>query len=229
MRTAVNKDFTQDTILRISPERDSIIVEEHLADGAVKYKKISLVDLYFALNESYICRDFLNTGFLPENCLCVSMSGLEKNFVLWNPELRADFRYGELEYPDFPIPRMVFGLRVLESGKVAECSIGVVADEKPTPETVMYHYPFANVYDSGKVCSGNNVLPRYRKQTALRNFPRYLLGIPDNDDLYDPAKNRLGLEHGALLEYLKDKNPGYYYTDILVPNGKTLDDFISGR
>ena len=36
------------------------------------------------------------------------------------------------EYPNFPIPRMVFGVRVLENGKVAECSMGVVADEAPT-------------------------------------------------------------------------------------------------
>jgi hypothetical protein len=28
---------------------------------------------------------------------------------------------------------------------------------------------------------------------------------------------------------LKDKDPAYYYTNVLVPNGKKLEDFISGR
>ena len=37
------------------------------------------------------------------------------------------------------------------------------------------------------------------------------------------------LSHGELLEHLKDKDPAYYYTDILVSNGKTLGDFISRR
>lgn len=159
----------------------------------------------------------------------LSMSATEKYFVLWNPELRADVIYGDREYPNFPIPRMVFGVRVLENGKVAECSMGVVADEAPTMDTPMFFYPFSNVHSDDRVCTGNNVLPRYRKISALKNFPRYLLGLPDNDDMYDREHNRLKLSHGELLEQLKDKDPAYYYTDILVSNGKTLGDFISRR
>lgn len=47
--------------------------------------------------------------------------------------------------------------------------------------------------------------------------------------MYDREHNRLKLSHGELLEHLKDKDPTYYYTDILVSNGKTLGDFISRR
>ena len=136
--------------------------------------------------------------------------------------------YGETEYPNFPIPRLVFGIRVLDTGRVAGCTLGVVADEKPSPSSVMYHYPFSNVYEDSRVCTGNNVLPRYKKQTALVNFPRYLLGIPDNDDMFSPERNKLKLGHKELMEHLKDKDPAYYYTDILIPNGKTLADFIGG-
>lgn len=226
---AENKDLTRDVILRISPKRNTLIVEEQKPGGAVAFKEIAPMELYFALNSCYTCKDYLSNGFLPENCLHVSMNGLERHFVLWNPELRADTAYGGTEYLNSPIPRLVFGVRMLEGGKVAECSIGVLADEKPSPETPMYHYPFSNVYEDGRVCSGNNIMPRYKKQTALRNFPRYLLGLPDNDDMYDTKKNRLGLEHRELLEHLKGKEPAYYYSDILVPNGMTLGDFICGR
>lgn len=226
---AENKDMTRDVILRVSPKRNTLIVEEQKPGGAVAYKEISPLELYFAINDSYTSKDYLSSGFLPENCLHVSMNGVERSFILWNPELRADVAYGDTEYPDFPIPRLVFGIRMLDGGKVAECSIGVVADEKPSPETLMYSYPFSNVYEDGKVCSGNNIMPRYKKQTALRNFPRYLLGLPDNDDMYDSQKNKLGLGHRELMEHLKDKDPAYYYSDILVPNGKMLGDFICGR
>ena len=48
--------------------------------------------------------------------------------------------------------------------------------------------------------------------------------------IYGEAVKRLGLEdesiYRALLNHLKDKEPAYYYTDVLVPNGKTLKDFI---
>ena len=32
----------------------------------------------------------------------------------------------------------------------------------------------------------------------------------------------------GLFESLKDKDPSYYYSDVLIPNGKTLKDFIGG-
>ena len=93
----------------------------------------------------------------------------------------------------------------------------------------MFFYPFSNVYDDERVCTGNNILPRYKKLSAMKNFPRYLLGWPDNDDMFYSAHNQKGLDHKALLEHLKDKDPAYYYTDILVPNGRTLSDFILRR
>lgn len=79
---------------------------------------------------------------------------------------------------------------------------------------------------SAYVETGKLTVPRYKKLSALKNFPRYLLGLPDNDDMFYSAHNQKGLDHKALLEHLKDKNPAYYYTDILVPNGRTLGDFI---
>lgn len=89
----------------------------------------------------YASNDYLDSGFLPGHCLHLSMSATEKCFVLWNPELRSDVIYGDREYPNFPIPRMVFGVRVLENGKVAECSMGVVADEAPTMDNMIGSVP----------------------------------------------------------------------------------------
>ena len=229
MQLAENKDYSRNVILRLSPTRNTIIVEEQKPGGIAAYREIDPLELYYVINQSYASNDYLDSGFLPEHCLHLSMSATEKYFVLWNPELRADVIYGDREYPNFPIPRMVFGVRILENGKVAECSMGVVADEAPTVDTPMFFYPFSNVHSDDRVCTGNNVLPRYRKISALKNFPRYLLGLPDNDDMYDREHNRLKLSHGELLEHLKDKDPAYYYTDILVSNGKTLGDFISRR
>ena len=127
------------------------------------------------------------------------------------------------------IPRMVFGIRALRDGRAVDCSMGVVADEPPTGDTKMYHYPFSNVYDDLRVCVGNNVLPHFKSQTQLSKFPRFLLGIPNNDDFFKESHNRLHMSHRELLEHLKDKEPAYYYTDVLVESGKTLSDFINRR
>lgn len=229
MLPAENNDFTRDLILRISPSRNSIVVEERKPGGIIAYREVDPLELYYAINGSYTSNDFLESGFLPEHCLHVSMTTSERHYVIWNPELRADVTYQDTEYRDFPLPRLVFGLRILGNSKVAECSMGVVADEKPTEDTQMYFYPFSNVHPDGKVCTGNNVLPRYKKLSATKNFPRYLLSLPDNDDMFSRDKNKKQLAHKELLEHLKDKDPAYYYTDILVPNGRTLGDFINRR
>lgn len=229
MKLAENKDNTRDLLLRISPSRNTLVVEEHKPGGIVSYREIDPLELYYIFNGSYASNESLDSGFLPENCLHVSVSGAQITYVLWNPELRADIIYRDTEYQNFPIPRLVFGVRMLDNGKVVDCTLGVVADERPSESTQMYHYPFSNVYEDSRVCTGNNVLPRYKNRAAMRNFPRYLLGLPDNDDMFRTDKNQKGLSHKELLEHLKDKDPAYYYTDILVPNGHTLGEFINIR
>ena len=58
------------------------------------------------------------------------------------------------------------------------------------------------------------------------NLPGYLLQLPNNNDSFNPQNNKLHMPYRELLNHLKDKDPSYYYTDVLVPSGKTLKDFI---
>lgn len=229
MAEAENLDYSRDIVLRVSPQKHTFTVEEHKPGGIIARKEILPMDLYFAINASNEAKNYIDSGFLPDNCIGVSLCSTETIFYLWYPERTAYISYGDREYPNFPIPRLVFAVNLLSTGRVGNCSIGVVADEKPAPETPMFYYPFSNVYDNGQVCTGNNVLPRYKKQSAVTNFPSFLLGIPDNDDFYDATHNKLRLSHPDLLEHLRDKDLAYYYSDILVPNGKTLNDFVNRR
>lgn len=227
MQEAVNRDFSGDVVLRTSPKHNAFIVEEHRGD-VIHYKEISVLDLYYAINNSYENVTFLHSGLLPENCIHVSIATGARKLTLWNPELRADISYGGAEYRDFPIPRLVFGVRLLDTGRVADCTLGVIADGPVTTDTKMYYYPFSNVFNGFQVCMGNNVLPKYKNLAALKNFPRYLLGVPDNDDYFNTGYNQMHLGHKELLEHLKDKDPAYYYTHVLVESGKTLTDFLQG-
>ena len=107
--------------------------------------------------------------------------------------------------------------------------MGVVADEKPTMGTVMYRYPFSNVSGTrGDICIGANSLPKYKTPHILANLPALLLPIPNGDHSFSVLNNKLGLQYRDLLEHLKGEDPSYYYSDVLIPNGKTLKDFIGG-
>lgn len=229
LETAVNRDYTGDVILRASPKNGSFTVEEHKCSGVVSYKEISPLDFYAAVYGSFEQQFSMRSGLLPPNCLQVTFSGEEKHFVIWHAEQYADIAYRDREYLHFPIPRLVFAIRTLKDGRIADCSLGVVADEPPTTDTKMYHYPFSNVYPDLRLCVGNNIMPHYKHQSLLHKLPYFLLGIPNNDDMFTAEHNRLGLGYKELLEHLKDKEPAYYYTDVLVESGRTLADFIARR
>lgn len=228
METVEDRNASGEVLLRLHPNHSSIVVEEQKRGGVISHREIDPMEFYYIVNSSYQCNEHRGSGILPEGCLWVSLAENEKWYVFRNVELRADMTYNGTEYLNFPLPRLVFGVRVLNNGKVVDCSIGVVADEMLTEDTPMYYYPFSNLYENGRVCTGNNVLPRYRKTSLLKNFPRYLLELPDNDDMFHSNHNALRLGHRELMEHLKDKTPEYYYTNILLPNGKTLGSFCEG-
>lgn len=54
-----------------------------------------------------------------------------------------------------------------------------------------------------------------------------LLSIPNNFDRFDPSDNQLGLDYRDLMQHLKDKEPAYYYTDILSPMDRRLPILFS--
>jgi hypothetical protein len=214
--------------VRISPECGRITVEE--CDGpVVSRKEISKGDLLRCFQGSLRTdTPGYGSGFLPLNTLAVWQDGHEKRLTLWYPRLYADLSLYETPYPHFPLPRLVFSFHLDDEGKVSGSRIGVVADEAPSPDTVMYHYPFSNVSeDTGSLCVGSNTMPIYKKLHKAVNLPAFLLSIPNNMDRYYSTHNKLGLDYRALMEHLKDKEPAYYYSDILIPNGKTLGNFIN--
>ena len=218
---------TQELVIRIDPENRRIRLE-NLDSGIIHYKEISAEGLIDSFRQS-IRTEAVQSGFLPPNCFHVEIqSDKSKVYCLWHPSLYADISYYGTEYVHFPLPRLVFGFRISPEGRVRSCKLGVIADERPTAETPMFHYPFSNV-GGFRLCTGNNALPVYKKPHTLATLPDFLLRLPNNNDSFHQSYNKLQLPYRELLNHLKDQEPSYYYSDILVPNGKCLSDFVSGR
>ena len=53
MQPAENKDYSRDVILRLSPTRNTIIVEEQKPGGIAAYREIDPLELYYVINQSY--------------------------------------------------------------------------------------------------------------------------------------------------------------------------------
>lgn len=217
----------KETVIRISDD-GQVTVEEY-KDGVKSYKAITPESLLECINQS-VLRGMIFSGLLPKGCLSfVAHDNGEREICLIHPENRADISYYGTEYKDFPLPKLVFGFTLTKEGRVGSCRLGIVANvDTLKPDTLMYYYPFSNV--SGyRLCTGNNVFPVCKSLHTCGSLPYYILSMPNNNDHFDSANNKRGLEMRDLLEAIKDKSPDFYYSDILIPNGDTLSNFIGGR
>jgi len=216
-----------ETTIRISDD-GRIMVEKDIG-GVKSFKQIAPDTLLECINRSLL-RGAVHTGLLPKNCLAFSAyDDGNRDIVLLHPANNADISYFGTEYKDFPLPRLVFGFRLSKEGRVSSVRLGVIDNtDMLKPETKMYHYPLSNV--SGfSLCTGNNTFPKCDSLHTLASLPYYIMAMPNNNDHFSPKNNKNGLEMRDLLELLKDKEPAFYYSDVLKPMGATLNNFINGR
>lgn len=216
-----------ETVIRIRD--DGRVLVESNSGGVKSFKQITPDSLVKCMDKSRM-RGALHTGLLPKHC--ISFSSYEdgsREAVLVHPQRSADICYFGTAYKNFPLPRLVFGFRLTPQGRVASCRLGVVENtERLKPETKMYHYPLSNV-NGFHLCTGNNPFPKCESLHTLGSLPYYILSMPNNNDYFQASLNRQGMEMRDLLELLKDKESAFYYSDILIPNGAVLADFIKER
>ena len=199
---------------------------ERTANGIKSVKQIDPDSLLKCIRQSLL-RGGVSSGLLPSGCLSFTyFDDGGKDVCLLHQAETADLIYYDSVYKNFPLPKLVFGFCVSSEGRVSSCRMGIVANDPVLkPNTLMYHYPLSNV--SGfNICTGNNALPRCGSLHTLRSLPYHILAMPNNDHYFSPSRNKPGMGMRDLLEQLKDKTREYYYSDILIPSGAVLGDFI---
>lgn len=202
-----------------------IAVEER-RNGIKRIKNISINDLLVCIKSSLREMKPVYHAVLPKNALFYSCCPETGDFsaAIEYPYSKATVTYMATEYPDFPLPKLVFGFKVA-GGKIKKVYLGITGNGILRESSLMYTYPFSNVSSDFVLCTGGNTLPEIKSPYSLYNMPDYILSLPDNDDYFNIKNNRLQLNHRELMEHLADKTPEYYYSDILIPSGKTLADF----
>ncbi len=202
-----------------------IFVEER-KNGIKSCKCISLNDLLVCIKSSIREIKPIYRAVLPKNALFYSCCPETGSFsaAMEYPYNKADITYMNTEYRDFPLPKLVFGFKVAGK-KIKKVYLGITGNGILRESSLMYTYPFSNVSSDFVLCTGGNALPEIKSPYSLSNMPDYILSLPDNDDYYNIRHNRLELGHRELMEHLADKSPEHYYSDILIPSGKTLSDF----
>ena len=208
----------------------NVTVEE--SNGGIKSHKAISPDEFLKCIKHSLKRGGIESGLLPSNCISFTAQddGSRETCIL-HPEKTADITFMNTEYKNFPLPRMVFGIKTTAEGRVSSCRVAIMElNGKPArPKTKLYKWPFSNVSGT-HLCLGNNPLPRHKSLHTLGSVPYLILSMPNNLDNFHASNNRMGLEMRELLELLKDKCQAYYYDEnLLIPSGMELGDFLSNK
>ena len=123
----------------------------------------------------------IQTGVLPNNIVSLSFGDDSRYAVVEFPDEYADITYMSTTYEHFPLPRLLFGFKLENSGRISAVNLGVPALGKLTEKTPMFYYPLLQCLPFFPLC-GANSLPHIPALYSLQNLPHYILSLPDNDD-----------------------------------------------
>lgn len=133
----------------------------------------------------------------------------EKTFrcVIVLPATQIPITYQNSEYV-IPFPSLVFYFEV-ESGRITGSRVWALTDERPNERSMLYAYPFGNVYKDARICWGGNSLPELSTMKELDGVISLFFGSPTNDDLFNATDKfstdapEYVLTQRALFETLK--------------------------
>lgn len=112
-------------------------------------------------------------------------------------------------------PAIIYGFKVVNE-VVSRVEVWAVKDKVLTPETQIYHYPFFNVSQDGRMCIGTNKIT-IEEPWQLHKMPDILKAMPSNLGLQN--NNNSGLEGDSILKAIENKP---FPHDWLAPTNKTL-------
>lgn len=212
-------------VVHITKEKKIFI--ETCENGIIAFKPVSADGIMECLKQSINNKLTIHSGILPNNCISYTENDRGYRYAVISFEERmADIMFEKTVYKDFPLPRLVFGFNIDNSGRITGTRLGVTEVGRLTPKSKMFTYPFSNV--SGfSLCTGSNSLPKITSLHQLNGLPYFILKMPNNYDHYSEERTKLKMDYRSLLEHLKDKDSRYYYDNVLIEISKTLNDFIT--
>ncbi len=141
-------------------------------------------------------------------------------------------QYENTQY-DVCVPSLVFSFHV-NKGRLMNTRVFTLKDEEPTDNSVLYRYPYGNVYEDGRVCWGSNVFPDICEIKRLEMVMTLFIQTPCNSDLYRSeeciGQNDVPLRE--LFEQLRNVQifPEEYLMPIKKQKGKMcLKDLITWK
>ncbi len=185
---------------------DLVQVQMYTEDNKQITKLVTLEQYKALLNGATEREKSFRLGRLPEgfyDARVASKNTFKAVAVL--PKGRHDTFFYD-EPVSLPYPALVF---VVEATKGAnkDFKVFALAEDTPNDDSVLYHFPYSNVYDDGHVCMGGNKRPDITSLLDVNAYMSFFIGTPMNRDLWKAPKSfkkemdcREFIEHCSKLE-----------------------------
>lgn len=119
-----------------------------------------------------------NMGRIPKNAVFVTSSNKGLTYFYDLPMAQYSVKYAAARYNNVGHPRLLFAISVGSKGNIHEIKLGALKTGDVINEnTVIYKYPYSNVFDTGRVCW------RDYYDLDIDTIPMLFLSAPNNGHL----------------------------------------------
>lgn len=181
-----------------------ITIEEE--NKLTEKRKISFLDFRAILETSSHVEDVVRIGALPQGYVDGSCSRSDQSTYRVFIEVPAQVR--AMQYYDknimVPYPTLLFVL-IVNSGRLIESFCYAVAEQKVSGKSLLYHYPYGNVYQTGKICWGNNFIGRIQDIKSSERVIELFFGSETNNDLWASCDEKKYPTQEVFLEEMKEQ------------------------
>lgn len=216
-------------------EPDKLPQLEVTENGVTHYKTVGFHQLLELLDHSMVVEQLkhpdtrrLSLPELPERTLFLdteeSVLGLAVTLTGWVPKLEYPFVLGEESWL-ISIPTLVYRIRWQEDcEQVTQFHLAVAIEEPVSGQTMLYRYPFSNVYASTEVCWSQSRFTCPLHQVAACGVFGFLQ-TPNNRDLFGVGISQ-NSPHRDYREFLNAvRQIGSVPVEWLIPLGKSVAQF----
>lgn len=221
-----------DVLAKFSEGNSSVVdVQVKHNNGEVKKQRISMNRFTCLLKDSEISLDeTIHLGKMPMGYYDSVISlNYESTFecIINRPSMIFPVNFYNSNY-EIPFPNLTFYFSVIK-GEINQSKVFARKSDIVDDKTLLYFYPFGNVYSDGRICWGCNNFEKISTFADLEYVVKLFYSAPTNLDLFEMERiNDPNANYGSLRGLYESLNKKKVFpSDVLVPLYLSLGNLLN--
>lgn len=194
--------------------------------GEVTKKTITVKD-FLDIIQGAVREEEKRLGSMPKGYYDLKLASLEDNTYKIYVVVKGERRKAEYFEEEFviPYPDLFFSFSITK-GNVTGSKCFALKDAVTSDDSMLYHFPLANVHNSGEICWGSNNLPEIEHFSDIDFLVSLFFSSPYNEDLFDMEHLSEKYRCSQLEIFQMLSSSETFPVDMLKETGKTVGELI---